>query len=132
MTRQAQIIMEIIPWWRDRLDDGCPVSKLTTIYESYDYKGQGPWYQRISLLALYNDFMKYYSNQSIQPQRSEFGFAFRKVCPVLTKIKLRGSITLPNGTLYRGNRTFLDIPNIETCKLHFNEVRPSLIQEHSI
>ena len=121
MTRKVAVFHSVVPWWRDRLDAGRPVS--IELIESYDFKGQGPWYTRIAIVVLYKDYLLYNGPPAPQdrPTISEFGVAFRRVCPVLTKAKRRGTLELTPGRVVRENRTFLDIPDLETCKDFFRQ-----------
>ena len=119
--RRTQILHDVMAWWRDRIDDECPVSEMTELHESFDYKGEGPWHTRIALSALYRDYMYYCSVPGDKPQVSEFAFAFRRICPVLTKAKRRGTLHLPSGRVIRSNRTFLDIPDRMTCWYHYRD-----------
>ena len=123
-VRRTQILYTVISWWRDRLDDECPVSNHTELHESFDYKGEGPWYIRIALNALYRDYLEHMDHAAIsgdKPQVSEFAFAFRRICPVLTKAKRRGTLTMTSGQVIRSNRTFLDIPDRDTCWRYYRD-----------
>ena len=76
--RTSRIYRSVARWWEDAVARGSQLN-YGSHQQRIDYKGEGPWYRQVSVIALYSDYLLSPNRAYDDVTRSEFTHALRAI-----------------------------------------------------